>query len=743
MFLLKCVLFVFICAAPAFSECDFNSSKFITELAQPSSIIKINVSILDSRKWSKNAYKIITSKAPNIASQFKRKFKAKVQIDYTFGKCEFEAKIRQSGDWKDHIRISQRGGIISSIDISLRDGNILNAVEFKLLLPETRSSENEVLGTVILRHLGYIAPETFIVNGTVNDVQGLFLFQENAEKELIERNKRREGPVLEGDEELLWSFENYKNLALENVALSRLSNPKWAKRGPSSMIIALQAYQKMQLAYMVYIINQITTSQAESFKSGGVIFPNVGRSSLFANYAYLLVAMGGEHALRPHNRKYYFRALEKEFEPIYYDGDLEFKPLEADQRWTKDAFEGYQNFVDLGYFEDLLIDLNSPVFVEGIRADFNNRVIIENIPKNYFDKRFETFVENVKTTTKYIKFEKSDATQPNDKETFLKQANTTGNLTQYITSIVTVGEQFEVLIEEPNIAQKTKRTINTGEMLDIISKNRLGEKRTTYVDDEANFIVGNPELHDVISENFEDGLIYRTFGTRLSIDPLTKTISIIQGSPTDWLLFYNISLENWAIVFDGKIPEMSSDQKQRFNSYGVTGCLNLYSTKLSKVKINITNGQCEDSLNIVNSLGTITSLTVTNSYADAVDMDFSEISIDKLNVVNAGNDCFDVSGGVYSLNVAQTEKCNDKGFSIGEKSNVEINSAEVIGAAIGVSVKDSSFSKINFLKTLKTKTCIEGLNKKQEFGGGNGIFLSVECSGDIVKDSSSYLFLGD
>ena len=33
--------------------------------------------------------------------------------------------------------------------------------------------------------------------------------------------------------------------------------------------------------------------------------------------------MNGHLALIPHNRKFFFNAIEDKFEPIYYDGDLE------------------------------------------------------------------------------------------------------------------------------------------------------------------------------------------------------------------------------------------------------------------------------------------------------------------------------------------------------------------------------------------------------------------------------------
>ena len=63
----------------------------------------------------------------------------------------------------------------------------------------------------------------------------------------------------------------------------------------------------------------------------------------------------------------------------------------------------------------------------------------------------------------------------------------------------------------------------------------------------------------------------------------------------------------------------------------------------------VNDGQCEDSLNIVSSEGELNNVAIKNSYADAVDIDFSVITIDKLSIDKAGNDCFDVSG-VYLQN---------------------------------------------------------------------------------------------
>ena len=43
----------------------------------------------------------------------------------------------------------------------------------------------------------------------------------------------------------------------------------------------------------------------------------------FYDFNFLTLSMNGAHALAPHNRKFFFNAIEDQFEPIYYDGMLD------------------------------------------------------------------------------------------------------------------------------------------------------------------------------------------------------------------------------------------------------------------------------------------------------------------------------------------------------------------------------------------------------------------------------------
>ena len=87
------------------------------------------------------------------------------------------------------------------------------------------------------------------------------------------------------------------------------------------------------------------------FDDLSIIFPNNLVNNSFQEYFLTLLAMNGAHGLRPHNRRFYFDSLANNFEPIYYDGDLnldkkgvEFSGhFKIDDNLLKNAFT--ENFI--------------------------------------------------------------------------------------------------------------------------------------------------------------------------------------------------------------------------------------------------------------------------------------------------------------------------------------------------------------------------------------------------------------
>ena len=75
------------------------------------------------------------------------------------------------------------------------------------------------------------------------------IFQEDSQKELLERNLKREGPIFEGDETILWGEvkRGERDIRggfkgdMEKLSLSRLINHKWFIGGESSQAITLSA----------------------------------------------------------------------------------------------------------------------------------------------------------------------------------------------------------------------------------------------------------------------------------------------------------------------------------------------------------------------------------------------------------------------------------------------------------------------------------------------------------------------
>ena len=101
---------------------------------------------------------------------------------------------------------------------------------------------------------------------------------------------------------------------------------------------------------------------------------------------------------------------------------------------------------------------------------------------------------------------------------------------------------------------------------------------------------------------------------------------------------------------------------------------------------------------------------------------------DNININNAKNDCADFSFGQYKINKLNLSNCGDKSLSVGEKSQMKIDSINVNNSNFGIASKDSSivsffegnFDTVNY--------CLAAYNKKQEFFGGLIKFDNLQCN---------------
>ena len=736
MFRLAICLFMLSFTIHSIANCDFIEAEYIDELNSPEHIKSIEITVPKSSKFLKNALKILLSPAANIDPQLRKRFRAKVNVRYPFGLCKHEASVRQNGDWKDHIAFVPVGKITQSLDVKLRTGNILNSVRFKLLIPTTRGGEKEVLGALLLRQLGFIAPETFLVDTNINGFSSKMLFQEVARKELLERNNRREGPIFEGDETLLWSTDLLSGSfidSLEKLSLARLTNENWFKKGVSSESITINAFNRLQHAYLEYALGGKSKRL--------LVYPN-NEKTLFDHYFLTLSSMNSWHALRGHNRKFYFNSFEQKFEPIYYDGNLSFTKLDIsdDKMLNKEILSKVVN--QLGSKKEFFRHIFEEKILKKEQELINELLKRVKKPKKevqvFFKQTISTIVENRKLIYSLVSENKGEnlpsASNYTNLETLYSSTQENFELPQTLfASIERYGDYFIGRGLHGKVFH-----LNLEQVAEILSENTLDGQRAVLIG-QASELSNIEKIQTVSLPSQLGGSLMGSDTLEVEIDTGRRLIMFTQTKAHDWALISSADLTDWNIEMKGyDLETTAKDQPaQRFNRYGMTGCLNFYKTLFGRTNVFSDARGCEDSVNFVSSSGNLDKLSVTDAYSDAIDMDFSDLTVSEIIVNSAGNDCLDVSGGKYIVHNFLATDCGDKGLSVGEKSVFESSKLTITDSILGISSKDSSVTKIGSARILKTPNCFESKRKKQEFGGAYIQFDSLDCAGLIETDSNS------
>lgn len=739
--MLRLLITVLISVMPVagFAECDFVTSRYALELQEPQTVQHIDIKIKKSKKWALNSIKMLFDNEENINPKWKKKFSADVTVTYPFGTCMHRADLRQSGDWKDHIEFLN-GKLLQSLDVELATGNIANAVEFKLFLPKTRLGNNETLAALILRKLNILSPKTFLINVSVNGVEGTYLFQEKESKELLEAMGRREGPMFEGDEELLWSFKDFGNFDLEAVSGVRLVNDKWARRGKSSALMALDAFQELQVHYLTHAATISGDRQDLHYLNPNQRLTN---TPTWPEYHAIIAAFQGVHSLRPHNRKFYWNALASEFEPLYYDGNVEFEAINPSGLFKAPSdfalFLDQLNLVDFASLKARVLNMRGDEFW----AEF---ALLAKLPideaKIFAQPKLDQMINNLDALSAFI----SETPQPalvdisyeTARDQFLQRTNELGVEQLLVTPKSNAFSGF--LFECVNNSECGFPMLDVEKAMKLISDQKYNRERVVVIP-AVDFKSDSGEHTETVTEV---ATIRHNLEARVIYDRATRHLELVQSEADDWFLIRNVELKNVTIALTGMEPEPGKAvAKQRFNEFGLTGCLTFYNVTFKNVDIRVSHGACEDSVNLVSSSGTIDTISVEAAFADAIDLDFSEVQIGRVIANLAGNDCLDVSGGIYTFSEALLSGCGDKGISVGENSKMIGKKVTINTAFIGVSSKDYSLLKLEELAIKNVGICLEAFQKKEEFGGATVNIAIENCDrSKITRGKNSTIFLG-
>lgn len=750
----------------------------------------IEIKIDQYRNWQKNNIANLTSTSSDILLKFKKKFNATLYVHFNNKiKCKFSASVRQNGDHKDHIKFNN-GNFLQSLDVDLKNGHINGITDFKLLIPETRGAEcsnptecfqDEIVISEIFREIGFLSPRTSLVNVKLNTLVSKMIFQEKAEKEMLEYHKRREGPILEGDEryKFTWYWENkhlfpstikkkekfiIKNLP--KLQLAKQTNVNWAIKSDMHLAISEQALTELNRIYLRFI-NQLQYDIYYNFTTFNLdnnllAFNNKKQILEWDVFTAILFSTSRGHGLTPHNRKFYWNSIKGYFEPIYYDGNINIdgryphmnipftlfssKSIKiATERINKIKIDELYNNIKLrgsSYSKKLLKKKIKNIIFNlnniNIRREDNKdkNYVIVDIPANFdFSKKY---LNLSKKELKYYK-NKDQHQAIVQKKNIPLTKEIWENYTNLYSEII---PEFNFVFNNPkkdfylacqNKNQKLKcEEINfTNKKLKELLKGRLknNNKIYQYIGKYTEF----SKLKKIQKFKYKKIKIKKSFffydkNIHFNFDNNDTTFNIYQSKAGAKAFFDNGLIENMNINFYGYNGELKSNiPSYSMDERGLTGCLTFTNLKLKNVKIKSTSSTCEDSINFINVTGLVNKIDIKNSHSDGLDIDFSNIEIDHLIISSSGNDCVDLSYGKYKFNKLYLMNCGDKALSIGEKSFLQLNKIFAENTNIGIALKDSSKALMNNVNLKNLKTCVAAYNKKQEFSGGLLKIKNINC----------------
>jgi hypothetical protein len=704
-------------------------------LLKKATIKNIQVEIYKNRKWQKNLFNAYLNNHKYISKKFKAKFKGRISVFFSRDrKCSYSAKIRFSGDARDHLRkIDNR--ILSSIDVEI-DENILGIVRFKLILPETRFSENEVFTNLLLNKFGFLSPKSFLIPVTINNSKSSkFIFVESSlRKEFLESQKRIEGPILSADDENLFNEDE----SLKKIALARLRNAAWIKNDQDKLDLSIEAITRLNYFFISQSLRSrqfglILNGNLDRFEKS--FFVNENFLEEYYKYSLLINSLGATSSFTLSDSRFYYNPIKRDFELIYNDGHNSI--LTLPDRVNYQLFDKNHS----GFSEKLITDLkniNIDEFLyelKDLNVDLKKKKLIQTL--NSIAKR----TDKIANKAKDIPIQELEFQDFYNYDNFLKLVNNTNQFYSYYSA----GKFY--LCKAKNLCDEL--ILNHKEILKLLSQ-RLKVKNKKV------FFLGNEKIktYNSVFSNYWKSLkieninIYYTSEKSIKYDVENKVIYLNPIDNSSRFLIIDSTIDNWTIKYNLAekffLPQKNTKEinKNYFkidNKYykSLAGCLTFYNVNFQNTSITSNSSICEDAINIIKSNGFLEFIKVKGSFSDGVDFDFSNLNLKNIEVINSKNDCIDMSYGKYTVENINSINCGDKGISIGEKSHVTINFLQNSNSLYSVAVKDSSSVFINKVEAINfLKTCLNIYRKKQEF---EGAYLNINSINSECKNGNNFI----
>ncbi|NKB44364.1 MAG: hypothetical protein GKS03_08820 [Alphaproteobacteria bacterium] len=667
----------------------------------------------DTKKYWTQLASAANDQSLTIRQEYKNKISANVQFKDAFGQDVFStSKIRITGDWKDHLNLSQ---VNSSLSVELKNENIGNIVKFRLLLPRTRRGNGEIFWSILMEELGYPVPFRKLITVNFNDyISYPAIFEEAADKEFLERFMFRESPIIESDERQHWT-----NVAWRTDEQNCLSNRNEDNECITDDWSRFESYKVDNASFVKNDISALIALKAFNIENVlGSDYDEINRV-----YA--------AHGLDEHNRKRIYDPIYGVHVPIYVDGDVNITVCResASVELTKD--------------EQIALDR--------VAWKFRLRV------KQALSPHMRCVASEILRTAERIELPKTVSAH----EMSLRDYYSFQPLTPYpeVRPEIVGYDPTDKSVKTCRIASIDDRTLSACTVLDFAQKRKYvvgdGDPVASGIYDVFPAVVG--KLSDSASVSESESILTLDASTEslavpknttvfAKVSPTHKRLKVnFEDATTSRLVIYQSQLSGdfslMAQIPKAAVSDAEGEEDARYDSHLLTSCFTFMDTEFTGGSIHVEGGGCEDSLNFIRASGFLSKVSVEGAASDAVDADFSYIDIKDITVVGAGNDCVDLSAGYYNIARVNLMDCGDKAVSAGERARVAIGVANIANATVGLASKDTSKLYVSSIVSdaSSVPTCVEAYRKKQEYNGAELIVSETSACENYNSDESSRL----
>ena len=708
-------------------------------------------------------------------------YPAKIKYNDKIYKIKIRTKGVRNIHWLNKNKTSYKIDLIG-------EDRIWGLEEFAFQKPIARNYTYEYLFHKLLGHVGLTNIKYFFINLYLNDQNhGVYAVEESFSKELIERQKLRNGPIFGISEEL---GEYYPNVRYELY-----SDNYWINEFP------------IMIPKLFSILNDLKNNNAHVNDHFDL--------EKWAKYFAIMDITGTYHGSLVKSVKKYYNPTTGLFEPIGYDlhkgaGNFEnFVLLDflqeskssceylcAHKDWYLKFFldkDGKLNYPFLNLYIKYLKEYSNKDFIDNFLKKNNkelkkyNKAIYKDGSKTDKISRVGLgyFIFDEKYILSRINLLKNRINSANLETISISKENNILTFEDYSSNFPFKGESLSCNTENEsenfyfsgNMKIKLKSSCNKIKIEDHNGNEKIYDLNSNIllstnknIDLKKNFknLKNNLSVQNISENNFlidkdltikENTILNKfdkfTITTGKKINILNNSTLFIEGD-----IFFENNQKFPNLIYSGDETGSVIFSRNKFklknlifanlsapklNNLILYGGVNFIDTDLELENVTIRNSKNEDGLNIINSKSKLLNLKFENIFADALDIDFGNSNFKNISCYNIKNDCLDVSGvNVIGENL-YIFKSEDKGVSVGENSNVEINNINIIENKIGIAVKDGSSGVLSDVKFQNNNYDVAIFNKKKEFDLPNLLLKNVKNLNisKILQSENTNLIIND